>query len=131
MRYTLESMNSQLVGLLPWPVVKEPEHGIYTTLGLLLGANIYATQVKWIKDSEGHRLQCRYFLITNQSGGFTGEGWCLFSQFRHGHSRTHMVRVAICDHKRKGYSTLDETRRGWHKAICTECGMDMSVDSGD
>ncbi len=131
MRYTLESMDSQLTGLVEWPVVTELKLGIVQSLGLLLGANILATHVMWLRDSEGKRRQARYFLITNQGGGLTGEGYCLFSQYHQGHSQTRLVRVAICDHKRQGYSTVEEQRRGWHKAKCTECGLDMSVDSGD
>ncbi len=131
MRYTLESMKPQLSGLVQWPVVTGLKTGIVESLGLLLGANIFATQVKWIRDSGGHRRQCRYFLITNQGGSYTGEGYCLFSAYENGYSQTRLVRVAICDHKRHGYSTFDERQRGWHKAKCTECGLDMSVDSGD
>ena len=128
MRYTLESLDPYLSGMEIWPVVTELKA---EALGLLLGANISATAVRWMMDSEGKRWQARYFLIHSQGGGLTGEAYCLFSRFHMGTSKISLIRVAICDHQAKCFSTPEQRRRGWHRAKCTKCGLDMSVDSGD
>jgi hypothetical protein len=131
MRYTLESMDPQLSGVKEWPHIVELKQSIPDSLGLLLGATVSATGMRWLRTNEGKRLSCRYFLIHSQGGGHTGEAYALFSQFHQGRSLTRLVKVAICIHQRTSYSTPEESRRGYHKGRCTNCGLDMTVDSGD
>jgi len=46
-------------------------------------------------------------------------------------ARAQKSREESCSgHERVGTSRRDEAQRGWHRAECRHCGMDMSVDSG-
>ena len=129
MRYTLESMDPYLSGDKEWPVIKEMAAPFPDCLAGLIGAGVEATRVRWLRNSDGKRLQCRYFMLTTQGGSYTGKAFALYSHWHQGHSKVRMVTVAMCDHKVESTSTRDERMHGWHKSHCTECGLDMSVDS--
>jgi hypothetical protein len=102
----------------------------------------------------GHKAWARYILKTTQSGAFTGEA-DVITYGGHGqyvedvgaliHVEGPAVvipkrwvpapplawRVAICNHQIVGTGTQAQSQRGWHRAHCAKCGMDLSVDSGD
>lgn len=128
-RYTEESMDPQLSGVAPWPFYEEVKTGFPQCLSMILGANVSATHVRWFMDGDGKRYQARYFLKHSQGGALTGEAYCLYSYFHQGASKIRYIRVMMCDHTPESHSTRDERMRGWWKAHCTKCGLDMSVDS--
>lgn len=42
------------------------------------------------------------------------------------------VRFAICQHEKVARPTdRPNPQRGWHPGVCSKCGMNMDVDSGD
>lgn len=131
-RYTLESMDPYLSGVKQWPVIKPMRQSMPNVLGCLLGAGIHSTTcMRWLMDSEGQRLQCRYFLICTQGGALTGEAYVLYTRYHQGVSQVRLAQVAVCDHQRVGHSGPEDRMRGWHKATCVKCNLNMTVDSGD
>lgn len=71
----------------------------------------------------GYRTWTMYYLLQNQGGQLTGEGYAVVYPGK-------VWKFAICVHEPvEGAGANHE--RGWHPATCGKCGMDMSVDSGD
>ena len=74
----------------------------------------------------------RYFLKATQGGGLDGTGYVIWYHSKPGFGGVaRMGEFAVCDHAVVGTSTPQEKQRGWHKAYCSKCGLDMTVDSSD
>lgn len=129
--YTMESMFPILTGKVPLPNPTVPREAGLEMVGSILSATVYAIPaVGRMMDDDGCTFQARYFLQLNQGGSLTGEGWCLWSYFHQGTSKTGFVSFAVCEHdKVPGVRT--NPMRGWYPGRCGKCGLDMSVDSGD
>lgn len=68
----------------------------------------------------------RYLLGRTQGGQLDGTGWVML--YDHGKGR--IGRFAICQHKKVAHAGANPMR-GWHPGHCSECGLDLTVDSGD
>lgn len=76
------------------------------------------------KSSWGH--WARYFLVATQGGQLDGSGYVMWWD----NSNGFVGRFAICNHKKVVGAGANPTR-GWHPGKCSECGLDMTVDSSD
>ena len=80
------------------------------------------------KPGESRQTWARFFLHTTQGGQYTGEAHALVYESG---SMPSAWLVAICKHKIIDSSTANGRMHGWHPARCSECGIDLSVDSSD
>lgn len=72
----------------------------------------------------------RFFLDYGQGGQLYGSGIAAWTEWKDGAYRAVAVKFAICKHK-PAEGTGADHRRGWHPSRCAQCGLDMTVDSGD
>ena len=77
-----------------------------------------------------HSSWGRYFLGGTQGGALDGGGMVVVYHTDMGKEAGIVGRFAICKHKPVEGPGANHSR-GWHPARCSECGLDMSVDSGD
>lgn len=68
----------------------------------------------------------RYWLNTEQYGGYSGEGYVIF--YDSGKGR--VGKFAICKHESIKGADARPTH-GWHPAHCAKCGLNLTVDSSD
>lgn len=142
MRYDLkEHLEPRMSGAVPWGHI-EPMDVLRAINHISLGGS-WMTYGGWFlrPDRKLNKDWARYFPLTNQGGGYTGEA-LVFVYGGGGYwkkevpgewvgTKPEVFRVAICKHEKEGSGTQDQERRGYHPGRCKHCGLDMSVDSGD
>lgn len=72
----------------------------------------------------------RFFLDYGQGGQLYGSGIAAWPAWKDGAYRAVGVKFSICKHKPVEGAGANHSR-GWHPALCSICGLDLSVDSGD
>lgn len=92
--------------------------------GLITKPGVLNAKVPGSKSSWGH--WARYFLSSTQGGQLDGIGYVMWWD----NSEGYVGRFAICKHK-KVLGAGANPSRGWHPGKCSECGLDMTVDSSD
>ena len=108
------------------------DHGIATIAAggcLLAQPGVMNAKIPGSTSSWGH--WARYFLATTQGGLFDGTGYVIWYASEGGHGKGHVGRFAICDHKKEGTGSVEQSRRGYSPGFCTKCGLDLTVDSSD
>lgn len=104
---------------------------ISRTSGLLLFSNPYYLRIQNFDPPRGPQTHetCWYPKIFRNSAGmnsqFDGSGVILVGRY----PKSKVYTFQMCEHE------WDESganhSRGWHPKVCTKCGFDASIDSGD
>src|ERR1700676_5571897 len=81
------------------------------------------------------RNWAHFFLIDNQGGGLTGEGYAVvysggWDSEAKRYTGGKAYRFAICKHEHVTHGDANP-QRGWLPGHCAKCGLNMTVDSGD
>lgn len=92
--------------------------------GLISQPHVQNAKFAGSQSSWGH--WARYFLGSTQGGQLDGTGYVMWWDKSEGF----IARFAICKHKKVAGAGANPTR-GWHPGKCSECGLDMTVDSSD
>jgi hypothetical protein len=72
----------------------------------------------------------RFFLDYGQGGQLYGSGSVAWVAWKDGGYRATGLTFAICEHTNVAGAGANPSR-GWHPGVCSKCGLDMTIDSGD
>lgn len=141
MRYDLnEHLEPRISGKVRWEHA-EPVNLLNAANTITMGG-IWTTYGGWFqKPGSQHKKDwARYFLMSGQGGGLTGEAlvfvygsggrWNRENPDEWVGTKPCAYRVAICKHEKEEGAGANPSR-GWHPGKCKHCGLDMTVDSGD
>lgn len=121
-------------GAIPWENVEPADlTWLCSNIAACAGWAAYSG-IAWVQKPGADRSAwARIFLSQTQGGGYTGEAHALVweSGTGRGPSMPSAWKLSICKHEVIDTSTPEGRRRGDHRAHCSKCGLDLSVDSSD